>query len=61
MASLYTPLEILKQIQLPEGTKMKAKDPLLAGFVSGDQDAVDLDAFLNWVLGKKLKKINSDG
>lgn len=61
MASLYTPLEILKQIQLPEGTKMKAKDPLLAGFVSGDQDAVDLDDFLNWVLGKTFCKAGYNG
>ena len=63
MSGRYTPLKIWEQIQIPKEAeeKVKAQDPLIQEFMSGNYQQLDLDDFLNWVLGDTFCKTRYDG
>lgn len=63
MSGRYTPLKIWEQIQIPKEAeeKVKDQDPLIQEFMSGNYQQLDLDDFLNWVLGDTFCKTRYDG
>ena len=63
MAKKYLPLEILGQAAVSEEIReqAKARDPMTADFLSGETDTVDMDNFLNWLLGPTFLKSAYDG
>ena len=63
MAKKYLPLEILGQAAVSEEIReqAKARDPMTADFLSGETDTVDMDDFLNWLLGPTFLKSAYDG
>lgn len=63
MSELYLPLKIWEQIQIPKEAKekVKAQDPLIQEFMTGKLEQLNLDEFLNWVLGSTFCKAYYDG
>lgn len=63
MAERYTPLRIWDQIQIPKEAeeKVKTQEPLLQEFMTGKEGKLNLDDFLNWVLGAAFCKTHYEG
>ena len=63
MSGRYTPLKIWEQIQIPKEAeeKVKAQDPLIQDFMTGKSGQLNLDDFLNWVLGNTFCKTHYEG
>ena len=63
VATKYVPLEVLNQAMVSEEIQKKAKaqDPMTADFLSGEMGTVDMDDFLNWLLGPAFLKSAYEG